>query len=119
VTPRTVVIIGAQGGLGSIVVRAFADAGWSVLRGGRRPDQGADFQLVDLDRPDTVRRAIAGADLVVDVVPHPGLAVERAVLRDGGALIEVSARPAAASRRLRDRERDPRGLVIMNAGHLV
>lgn len=107
--PRTVVVIGAQGVLGSTVARAFADAGWSVLRGGRRPDGRAGFRLVDLDRPDTVRQAIAGADLVVDSVPHPGVAAETAVLRDGGALIDISARPAAASRRLRDHQPDPRG----------
>ena len=34
--PR-VLVIGAQGVLGSLVSDAFARAGWSVLRGGRRP----------------------------------------------------------------------------------
>jgi hypothetical protein len=71
---------------------------------------------VELDRPDTVGDAIADADLVVDLVPHPGLVPERAVLREGGVLIDVSARSAAASRGLRQETPDPRGVVVLNAG---
>jgi hypothetical protein len=71
---------------------------------------------VDLDRPETVAAAIAGVDLVVDPVPHPELAAERLVLREGGALIDVSMRPAAACRRLREETTGARGTVVLNAG---
>jgi hypothetical protein len=73
---------------------------------------------VDLDWPETVTAAIAGVDLVVDPVPHPALTAERAVLRDGGALIDVSMRPAAATRRLRAEAADPQGAVALNAGRI-
>lgn len=113
---RTVLIIGAQGVLGSTLARCFEGRGWVVLRGGRRLEEEAASRLVDLDRPDTVRDAISGADLVVDVVPHPGLVPERMVLRTGGRLIDVSARPFADGLALRAEVCNPRGLVVLNAG---
>jgi hypothetical protein len=76
----------------------------------------AGSSVVELDRPETVAAAIAGVDLVVDPVPHPELAAERVVLREGGALIDVSMRQAAAGRRLRAETRAPRGTVVLNAG---
>jgi hypothetical protein len=66
-----------------------------------------DSTVVDLDRPETVAPASAGVDLVVDPVPHPGLTAERVVLREGGARIDVSMRPAAAARRLRAETTSP------------
>jgi hypothetical protein len=63
-----------------------------------------------------VAAAIAGVDLVLDPVPHPGLTAERVVLRDGGVLIDVSMRPAAAARRLRAEASSARGTVLVNAG---
>jgi hypothetical protein len=53
---------------------------------------------------------------VIDPVPHPDMAAERIVLRDGGVLIDVSARPAAAGRRLREETTEARGVVVLNAG---
>src|SRR5918994_715282 len=113
---RSVLVIGAQGVLGGAVVRAFEDARWRVVRGMRRRDGVGGSAFVDLDRAETVAAAIAGVDLVVDTVPHPGLTAERAVLRAGGALIDVSMRPAAASRRLRAESPGARGTVVLNAG---
>jgi NAD(P)-dependent dehydrogenase (short-subunit alcohol dehydrogenase family) len=52
---RKVLMIGAQGVLGTFMARAFRDAGWQVTRGGRRPETAADFTLVDLDRFRPVR----------------------------------------------------------------
>jgi hypothetical protein len=49
-------------------------------------------------------------------VPHPGLTAERAVLRDGGVLLDVSARPAAAAKLLRQEADAARGTVVVNAG---
>jgi hypothetical protein len=113
---RSVLVIGAQGVLGSALVRAFEDAGWRVVQGVRRSDGAWDSTIVDLDRPETVAAAIAGVDLVVDPVPHPGLTAERVVLREGGALIDVSMRAAAAARRLRAETTSARGVVVLNAG---
>jgi hypothetical protein len=63
-----------------------------------------------------VAAEIAGVDLVVDTVPHPELTAERAVLREGGALIDISMRPAAAARQLRAETTSARGTVVLNAG---
>jgi NAD dependent epimerase/dehydratase family len=115
-TPRAVLVIGARGVLGSALVRAFEDAGWRVVRGVRRSDGVPGSNVVDLDRPETVAAATAGVDLVVDPVPHPQLTAERVVLREGGALLDVSMRPAAAARRLRAETTSARGTVVLNAG---
>jgi prephenate dehydrogenase len=114
---RRVLVIGAQGVLGALLVRGFEQAGWKVTRGGRRPDGRSDFLHVDLDEPETVATAIGHADVVLNPVPDGGLVAERMVLDQGGLLINVSAMPAAAGRRLRrhrprghqpDRSRSPR-----------
>jgi hypothetical protein len=113
--PR-VLVIGAQGVLGSLLNGAFAQAGWSVLRGGRRPDERADFRYVDLDEPETVARAADDVDVIVTAVPDLTLTAERMVLDRGGLLINVSALPARAGRELRERTTRARGTVVMNAG---
>jgi hypothetical protein len=113
---RAVLVIGARGVLGSALVRAFEDAGWRVVQGARRRDGTRGSTFVDLDRPETVAAAIARVDLVVDPVPHPELTAERVVLREGGALIDVSMRPAAAAQRLRAETTSARGTVVLNAG---
>lgn len=113
---RAVLVIGARGVLGSALVRAFEDAGWRVVQGVRRSDGARGSTVVDLDRPETVAAAIAAVDLVVDPVPHPELTAERVVLREGGALIDVSMRPAAAAGRLRAETTSARGAVVLNAG---
>jgi hypothetical protein len=111
-----VLVIGAHGVLGNALVRAFEDAGWRVVEGVRRSDGARGSTVVDLERPETVAAAIAGVDLVVDPVPHPELTAERVVLREGGALIDVSMRPAAAARRLRAETTSARGTVVLNGG---
>jgi NAD(P)-dependent dehydrogenase (short-subunit alcohol dehydrogenase family) len=113
---RAVLVIGAHGVLGGALVRAFEDAGWRVLLGLRRTDGARGPTVVDLERSETVAAAIAGVDLVLDTVPHPELTAERVVLREGGALIDVSMRPAAACRRLREETTSARGTVVLNAG---
>ena len=74
-SPQCVLVLGAQGVLGSVLARAFADAGWDVVRAGRRPQDGV--RLVDLDRPDTVRAALQDVDLVANPVPDERLVAER------------------------------------------
>jgi hypothetical protein len=111
-----VLVIGAHGVLGSALVRAFEDADWRVVRGVQRSDGARGSTVVNLDRPGTVAAAVADVDVVVDPVPHPQLTAERVVLREGGALIDVSMRPAVAARRLRAETTRARGTVVLNAG---
>jgi len=107
-------VIGAQGVLGALTVRAFEAAGWAVRSGARRPRAG---QIeIDLARPDSIAAALDGHELVVNTVPHPDLLAERHVLEHGGALINVSDLPAAAGRSLRAVAGGARGTVVMNAG---
>ena len=109
-----VLVIGAQGVLGAVMVRAFRDAGWAVRSAARRPGPG-QLQL-DLDRPESIAAALPGHELVVNTVPHPDLLAERYVLEHGGTLINVSALPTAAGRSLRADAGAATGTVMMNAG---
>jgi hypothetical protein len=111
-----VLVIGAQGVLGTRVARAFEDAGWTVSRGGRRNDGRPGFPLVDLDRPDTVSDAVAQAELVVNVVPDERLVGERVALNLGACAINVSALPVAPGRRLRAECASAPGVAVLNAG---
>jgi hypothetical protein len=72
-----VLVLGGQGVLGPVIADAFAAAGWTTLRGGRRPVPGADFRHVDLDEPETVEKALAEVDLIVSTVPDERLVAER------------------------------------------
>ncbi|MDN5913968.1 MAG: NAD-dependent epimerase/dehydratase family protein [Pseudonocardia sp.] len=113
---RRVLVIGAYGALGSLTAEAFRRAGWSVLAGTRRRSTAADVRHVDLDEPATVDAALTDVDAVINTVPDGALRAERAVLRRGGVLVNLSALPAAAGRGLRSEVAHPRGTVLMNAG---
>jgi hypothetical protein len=63
-----------------------------------------------------VEAALREDELIINTVPHPDLLAERHVLEHGGALINVSALPAAAGRSLRAVAGAARGTVVMNAG---
>lgn len=107
-------IIGAQGVLGTLAAAEFSAAGWRVRRAARRP-RGDEVQ-VELDRPGTIAAAIERDELVINAVPDPGLRAERHVVEHGGALINISALPAAAGRALRAVAGGASGTVLMNAG---
>jgi hypothetical protein len=111
-----VLVIGAQGVLGSFIARRFREAGWAVTRGGRRPERAEDFRLVDLDHPESVTEACTGVDLVVSTVRHPALFAERAVLTGGGVLFNLDDLPAAERAHLKDEVPQPRGLVVDRTG---
>lgn len=113
-----VLVLGGQGVLGSVLARAFADAGWNAVRAGRRPQSDSGIRLADLDRPETVRDALDGVDVVVNPIPDTGLTAERVVLEHGPALINVSAAPAAPGWALQQEARGGagRGLVLIHAG---
>lgn len=69
-SPRTVLVIGANGRLGAAAVQAFAAAGWQVLAQMRRAPAhplptGARALLVPVDDPAALAAAAAGATVVV------------------------------------------------------
>jgi hypothetical protein len=109
-------VIGAQGVLGSFIARGFREAGYVVIRGGRRLENAEDFRLVDLDRPGTVIEACREADLVVSTVRHPGLAAERSILGAGGVLLNLDDLPADERARLSLASNEHRGLVVDRTG---
>src|SRR5438270_9421427 len=112
---RTVLVLGAQGVLGSLLARLFADAGWDVVKAGRRPDDGG-IRLVDLDRIDTLRDALDGIDLVVNPVPDERLVAERLVAERGPALVNMSAVAARLGWALQRELSTATGLVLIHAG---
>src|SRR5438128_11199216 len=97
-SPR-VLVIGAQGVLGTFIARSFSQAGWEVIRAGRRPECAPDFRRLDLDDTDSVSRVCGEADLVVNTACHPELGPEHAVLRQGGILIDLIELPQAEQAR--------------------
>jgi NAD(P)-dependent dehydrogenase (short-subunit alcohol dehydrogenase family) len=110
-----VLIAGANGALGALLCRAFADRGWEVIGAARHP-RDASQRFLDLDTPETIARAVEDVDLIITTVPHPDLTLERYVLRAGGRLVNVSAMPAAARAELIAETHKPRGSVVMDAG---
>lgn len=114
---QTVLVIGAQGFLGSTIANLFARKGWQVLRGSRQSDHTPGTVLLDLDKPDTVAAAIDGVDLIINTVPHPGMLAEKLVLQRGGRLLNVATIDARQDRRTHNAaSTDPRGTVVLNAG---
>jgi hypothetical protein len=113
---RTVLVIGAQGVLGTFVAREFSAAGWQVTRAGRRPEDASDFRLIDLDDPASLRGACAEADLVVNTVHHRELAPERTVLREGGTLVNLTELDEPERAQLAREGTDGRGLVVADTG---
>jgi hypothetical protein len=111
-----VLVIGAQGQLGRFMAEGLAAEGWNVLRGGRRPEAGEDFRLVDLDRPETLETACSGTDLVITTVVDDRLAAERWVLREGGRLLHIGSLPLAPRRALEAEAPGARGVVVLHTG---
>jgi hypothetical protein len=111
---RTVLVLGAQGVLGSVLAATFAEEGWDVARAGRRPE--GNVRLVDLDRPETLHAALDGVDLVANPVPDERLVAERVVLERGPVLVNMSAVPAVCGWRLAREGASGSGLVLIHAG---
>jgi hypothetical protein len=111
---RTVLVLGAQGVLGSVLAAAFAEEGWEVLRAGRKREDGV--RLVDLDRPDTLHDALDGVDLVANPVPDERLIAERVVLERGPVLVNMSAVLAQRGWELKRESGSGSGLVLIHAG---
>ena len=115
-TEGRVCVIGAQGTLGNTIVKQFEAAGWTVHPAGRRPDRRKGFRQLDLDRPETVGRALHDVDLVVSTVPDPKLAAERFVLERGGVLVNCSHTHARTAAALAPKAKESGGTVLLNAG---
>jgi NAD-dependent epimerase/dehydratase family protein len=113
---RKALVIGAQGVLGSFISPAFADAGWEVTRAGRRPEGAPDFLLLDVADRDRLGEACRGVDLIVNTAHHPELVLERAVLSDGGTLIDLAELSEPERARLRAEATDAQGLVVVDTG---
>jgi hypothetical protein len=113
---RDACVIGAQGVLGVAVAAQLEPAGWRVHPAGRRPERREGFRRIDLDRPETVTAALRDVDLVVSTVPHLGWAAERAVLGQGGVLVNCSHAPAAPATAIAAEAKEHRGTVLLNAG---
>jgi hypothetical protein len=111
---RRVLVLGAQGVLGSVLARTFADEGWEVERAGRRAEAGV--RLVDLARPETLHEALADIDLVANPVPDERLVAEQIVLEEGPAIVNMSAVPAPLGWALQRKASPGRGLVLIHAG---
>lgn len=72
-TSRTVLVVGGTSGIGRGLAQRFADAGNTVVVGGRnpQPQAGVDTVRIDVTDPDSVRRArdeVLGAHPDLDVV---------------------------------------------------
>lgn len=113
---RRVLVIGAQGVLGTFIAREFSAAGWQVTRAGRRPEDAADFRLIDLDDLAQLRQACAEVDLVVNTAHHPQLTPERTVLRQGGTLINLTDFTQPESAQLASEAAEGRGLIVAHTG---
>ncbi|MBV9048258.1 MAG: hypothetical protein JOY58_08315 [Solirubrobacterales bacterium] len=115
-TGERVLVIGANGALGSLTARAFERAGWEVLRGSRTPGGHGDWRQIDLDLPETVTSALEGVDVVIDTVPHMGLVAEQLVIERGGLVLNSAAPPVASRRKLRALGCTAAGTVVLEAG---
>ena len=116
VAGMALVVIGAQGALGRLCVDALRMSGLEVLRAGRRQEEAADFRFVDLDEPESIAKACADADLVVNTVRHPAHPAERVILREGGTLINVASLTSSDRAELKSATGDGGGLVVLHAG---
>jgi NAD dependent epimerase/dehydratase family len=113
---RTVLVIGAQGVLGTFLAQEFASAGWQVTGAGRRHEAAPNFRAIDLDDAADLRTACAGMDLVVNTAHHRDLSPERTVLRHGGTLINLTDFTPAERVQLAGEGAEGRGLVVADTG---
>jgi hypothetical protein len=113
---QVVCVVGAQGALGTTAVAQFGSAGWKVHPTGRRPEGREGYRQLDLDQSETVAPAFRGVDLVINTVPHPAWAAERAILKQGGVLVNCSHAPGRAAAAIAAEAGELKGTVLLNAG---
>jgi NAD(P)-dependent dehydrogenase (short-subunit alcohol dehydrogenase family) len=116
-TGERALVIGAGGALGALTAYAFENAGWEVVRAGRRSARrGCDWRAIDLDRPATIGPGFSDVDVVINTVPHGAMAAEQFVLDHGGVLINTSALPSAHTQALHGSGCAAAGTVVLGAG---
>lgn len=107
-----VTVFGGSGFIGRYVVRALAQRGWRVRAAVRRPDLAGHLQPMgvvgqvhavqaNLRYPDSVRRAVEGADVVINLVAVMGSSGRQtldAVNVNGARAIAKAAREAGVRR---------------------
>ncbi len=108
---RLVTVFGGSGFLGRHVVRALARRGWRVRAAVRRPDLAGHLQPMgvvgqvtavqaNLRYPESVARAIAGADAVVNLVgilAESGKQTFEAVQAEGAVAVAAASRAAGVA----------------------
>jgi NAD(P)-dependent dehydrogenase (short-subunit alcohol dehydrogenase family) len=113
---RKVLVIGAQGVLGSFIAKQLSEFGWEVTRAGRRPEKTQGFRRVDLADHAAVSQACGEIDIVVSTAHHPDLILEKTILREGGTLIDLIELSESERARLDSETSDPEGLVVIHTG---
>ncbi|GAA1284192.1 SDR family oxidoreductase [Pseudonocardia aurantiaca] len=83
-----ILVTGASGALGGLVLHRLAAGGAPVVGGTRAPGNSSARQ-VDFDRPETLRSAFAGVDVLVLV--SAGFAEDDVVLARHGAAVDAAA----------------------------
>ncbi len=92
-TPRTILITGAAGGIGRAMVRCFAESGWRVVGWDKVPrptdfPAEARYQRVDLAEPEGIE---AAADALRAAFPKLHALVNNAALQIAKPLLETTA----------------------------
>ncbi len=109
---RLITIFGGPGFVGRYAVREFASRGWRIRAASRRPDLAGHLQPMgavgqihavqaNLRFPDSVARAIEGADAVVNAVgilARSGKQTFKSVHEDGPRAIARAAREAGVNK---------------------
>ena len=104
---KTVLVTGATGFLGSATVRRLAEGGTQVRALVRSPEKSASLRLIpnvtvvvgDLTRPDTLRAAVEGCDIVMHTaVGYGAREQQQAVNVEGTRAIALAAASALVER---------------------
>lgn len=107
-----VTLIGGSGFLGRYAARAFVEAGWRVRVACRRPNVAQDVKVAgppgwvdivqaNLRYPDSIARAVEGADIVVNLVGilfEAGKQTFEAAQAEGAEVVARAAKAAGTSR---------------------
>jgi NAD(P)H dehydrogenase (quinone) len=83
-----IMVTGASGALGSLIVAKLSASGREVVAGTRKPDGSA--RRVDFDAPDTLEAAFAGVDVLVAV--SAGYEEDDVVIARHRAVVEAAAK---------------------------